>query len=169
MIGWSNTAKLIRYKKNRTNIKKGWSGNQVGKSCKDRDGPTLYRGSWAWRTGQSNHFQIIIKKVAFSVDQLLWTARQSDRVLGTSERMWLRREQRGKGLLLHSYLWNPFIMISNLQEKVAKGRGIVKEVSEAFKAVNLEETAKQLVQVLSFWLTLFCVNGFWTAFVNLMG
>ena len=42
-----------------------------------------------------------------------------------------------------------FIMISNLQEKVAKGRGIVKEVSEAFKAVNLEETAKQLVQVLS--------------------
>ena len=40
-------------------------------------------------------------------------------------------------------------MISNLQEKVAKGRGIVKEVSEAFKAVNLEETAKQLVQVLS--------------------
>ena len=41
-------------------------------------------------------------------------------------------------------------MISNIQEKVAKGRGIVKEVSEAFKAVNLEETAKQLVQVLSF-------------------
>ena len=40
-------------------------------------------------------------------------------------------------------------MISNLQEKVAKGRGIVKEVSEAFKAVNLEETAKHLVQVLS--------------------
>ena len=36
---------------------------------------------------ESNQFQIIIKKVTFSVDQLLWAARQSDRVLGTSERM----------------------------------------------------------------------------------
>ena len=34
---------------------------------------------------ESNQFQIIIRK--FSVDQLLWAARQSDRVLGTSERM----------------------------------------------------------------------------------
>ena len=144
---------MIKYKKNRTK-KKGWPGDQVGKSCKDRDGPTLYWGSWAWRTGQLNHFQIIIKKVIFSVNQLLWAARQSDRVFGTSERMWLRREQRGKGLLFHYYHWNPFTMISNLQEKVAKGRGIVKEVSEAFKAVNLEETAKHLIQVLSHRLTL---------------
>ena len=47
-------------------------------------------------------------------------------------------------------------MISNLQEKVAKGRGIVKEVSEAFKAVNLEETAKQLVQVIFFINFILC-------------
>merc|ERR1712037_725003 len=32
------------------------------------------------------------------------------------------------------------------KEKVAKGRGIIKEVNESFKAVNLEETTKQLVQ-----------------------
>ena len=38
-------------------------------------------------------------------------------------------------------------MISKYQEKVAKGRGIIKEVNESFKAVNLEDTTKQLVQV----------------------
>jgi len=32
------------------------------------------------------------------------------------------------------------------KEKVAKGRGIIKEVNESFKAVNLEETTKQMVQ-----------------------
>lgn len=38
-------------------------------------------------------------------------------------------------------------MIPKYQEKVAKGRGIIKEVNESFKAVNLEDTTKQLVQV----------------------
>ena len=109
MIGWSTKTKLIKYKKK---LKKGWPGDQVGKSCKDRDGPTLYWGSWAWRTGQSNHFQIIIKKITFSVDQLLWAARQSDRVLGTSERMWLWREQRGKGLNLKIKLKYSVVLVS---------------------------------------------------------
>merc|ERR1739844_769779 len=31
------------------------------------------------------------------------------------------------------------------KEKVAKGRGIIKEVNESFKAVNLEDTTKQMV------------------------
>ena len=40
-------------------------------------------------------------------------------------------------------------MIFTHQEKIAKGRGIIKEVNESFKAVNLEDTTKQLVQVLT--------------------
>ena len=104
--------KKTRQKKQSSIIKKGWSGDQVGKSCKDRDGPTLYWGSWAWRTGQLNHFQKIIKKITFSVDQLLWAARQSDRVLGTSERMWLWREQRGKGLNLKIKLKYSVVLVS---------------------------------------------------------
>ena len=60
-------------------------------------------------------------------------------------------------------------MIFKWQEKVAKGRGIIKEVNESFKAVNLEETTKQLVQVLpiilrwcDWWCTLrvACQCGF---------